>query len=74
MNVDKQFDLLLSGGKTKEWHPLEVRRRGLSSCWQLKPGLGWGQLYRHTTLSHLLSKHIVSLVLSPPQGAERLRS
>lgn len=41
VSVDMQFDLLLSGGKTrKQWHPLEVRRRGVNSYWQLKPGLG----------------------------------
>lgn len=74
MSVDMQLDLLLSGGKTKEWHPLEVRRRRVSSCWQLKPGLGWGLLYHHTTPSHLLSKYVVSLAPSPPQGAEGLRS
>lgn len=36
-----QFDLLLSGGKTrKEWHPLEVRRRGLVHAGSASLGLG----------------------------------
>lgn len=39
VRIDMQFDLLLSGGKTtKEWHPLEVGRRGFNSCGQLRLG------------------------------------
>lgn len=87
VSVDMQFDLLLSGGKTrKEWHPLEARRRGFSSCRQRRPGSAWGggtggggydlgggYADHHTTRPHPLSKKNLKSLCYPVQGQKAAR-
>lgn len=74
MSVDMQFDLLLSGGKTKRnGTPWRSGKGELVHAGSLS--LGWGYSNHYTVLPHLLSKYITSAVLNPPQGGRKpLRS